>query len=125
MKQFPERTHLVGAYALGKAQRIVRLLREAGYDAPIYMHGAMQTLNTLYERFGVDLGPLAPATVEKGTKKDFAGAIVIAPPSAIDDKWSRRFADPLPAFASGWMRVRARARQRQLELPLIVCDHAD
>jgi len=125
VKQFPERTHLVGAYALGKAQRIVRLLREAGYDAPIYMHGAMQTLNTLYARFGVDLGPLAPATVEKGAKKDFAGAIVIAPPSSIDDKWSRRFADPLPAFASGWMRVRARARQRQVELPLVISDHAD
>jgi len=125
VKQFAERTHLVGAYALGKAQRIVRLLREAGYDAPIYMHGAMQTLNTLYERLGVDLGPLAPATVEKGAKKDFAGAIVIAPPSSIDDKWSRRFADPLPAFASGWMRVRARARQRQVELPLVISDHAD
>jgi putative mRNA 3-end processing factor len=125
VKQFPERTHLVGAYALGKAQRIISLLREAGYDAPIYVHGAMQTLNTLYERFGIDLGPLAPATVEKGVKKDFAGAIVIAPPSAIDDKWSRRFADPLTAFASGWMRVRARARQRQVELPLVISDHAD
>lgn len=123
--QFPERTHLVGAYALGKAQRIIRLLREAGYDRPLYVHGAMQTLNALYERFGIDLGAIEPATVEKGKKKDFAGAIVIAPPSAIDDRWSRRFADPLPAFASGWMRVRARARQRQVELPLVVSDHAD
>ncbi|HUB85310.1 MAG TPA: ligase-associated DNA damage response exonuclease [Rhizomicrobium sp.] len=123
--QFPERTHLVGAYALGKAQRIVRLLREAGYGQTIYMHGAMQSMNDLYQRFGVDLGPTAPATVEKGAKKDFAGAIVIAPPSSIDDKWSRRFADPLPAFASGWMRVRARARQRQVELPLVISDHAD
>jgi len=123
--QFPERTHLVGAYALGKAQRIIRLLREAGYDQPIYVHGAMEKLNTLYERFGIDLGPVEPATVEKGKKKDFAGAIVIAPPSAIDDRWSRRFADPLPAFASGWMRVRARARQRQVELPLVISDHAD
>jgi putative mRNA 3-end processing factor len=123
--QFPERTHLVGAYALGKAQRIIRLLREAGYGQTLYMHGAMQSMNDLYQRFGVDLRPLAPATVEKGTKKDFAGAIVIAPPSSIDDKWSRRFADPLPAFASGWMRVRARARQRQVELPLVISDHAD
>jgi len=123
--QFPERTHLVGAYALGKAQRIICLLREAGYDKPIYVHGAIEKLNTLYERFGVDLGPLEPATVEKGKKKDFAGAVVIAPPSSIDDRWSRRFADPLPAFASGWMRVRARARQRQVELPLVISDHAD
>ena len=123
--QFPERTHLVGAYALGKAQRVICLLREAGYDQPVYVHGAMQSMNALYERFGIALGPMEPATVEKGNKKDFAGAIVIAPPSAIDDRWSRRFADPLPCFASGWMRVRARARQRQVELPLVISDHAD
>jgi putative mRNA 3-end processing factor len=121
--QFPERTHLVGAYSLGKTQRIVRLLREAGYELPIYMHGAMESLNALYERFGIELGPLAAATTDR--KKDFAGAIVIAPPTSIDDRWSRRFADPLPAFASGWMRVRARARQRQVELPLVISDHAD
>jgi putative mRNA 3-end processing factor len=123
--QFPERTHLVGAYALGKAQRIICLLREAGYEQPIYTHGAMQTLNALYERLGVGLGPLEPATVEKGSKKDFAGKIVIAPPSSIGDRWSQRFTDPLPVFASGWMRVRARARQRQIELPLVISDHAD
>jgi len=123
--QFSERTHLVGAYSLGKAQRIIRLLRAAGYDKTIYVHGAIESLNALYERFGVALGPIAPATVEKSRKADFAGAIVIAPPSSIDDKWSRRFADPLPAFASGWMRVRARARQRQVELPLVISDHAD
>jgi putative mRNA 3-end processing factor len=123
--QFPERAHLVGAYSLGKAQRIIRLLREAEYQEPIYVHGAMETLNALYERFGVDLGSLEPATVEKASKKDFAETIVIAPPSSLDDRWSRRFADPLPAFASGWMRVRARARQRQVELPLVISDHAD
>ncbi len=123
LRQFPERTHLVGAYALGKAQRIVRLLREAGYGETLYTHGALDTMNALYESFGVSLGPLAPATTEK--KKDFAGAIVIAPPSHIDDVWTRRFSDPLPAFASGWMRVRARARQRHVELPLVVSDHAD
>jgi putative mRNA 3-end processing factor len=123
--QFPERTHLVGAYSLGKAQRIIRLLREAGYENTLYMHGAMHRLNALYERFGIGLGPLAEATTEKEKKKGFAGAIVIAPPTSIDDRWSRRFADPLPAFASGWMRVRARARQRQVELPLVISDHAD
>jgi putative mRNA 3-end processing factor len=125
LAQFPERTHLVGAYALGKAQRIIALLREAGYDKTIYVHGSMEALNALYGRFGVALGPLAPATVDKSKKSDFAGAVVIAPPSAIDDRWSRRFNDPLPAFASGWMRVRARARQRQVELPLVISDHAD
>lgn len=122
VQQFPERAHLVGAYALGKAQRVIRLLREAGYDETIYVHGALERLNRLYEHFGVDLGPLAPAT---GSKADFAGRIIIAPPSAIADRWSRRFPDPVTAFASGWMSVRARVRQRGVELPLILSDHAD
>ncbi len=121
--QFPERTHLVGAYALGKAQRVIRLLREAGWDRPIHVHGALERLNRLYEAHGVDLGPLAPATASG--KGDLAGEIVIAPPSALQDRWSRRFADPVGAFASGWMRVRARARQRGVELPLVLSDHAD
>ena len=122
--QFPERSHLVGAYALGKAQRIIRLLREGGWDKTLYVHGALERLNALYERHGVDLGPIAPATSE-ARKGDFAGQIVIAPPSATQDRWSRRFPDPVLAFASGWMQVRARARQRGVELPLVISDHAD
>jgi putative mRNA 3-end processing factor len=121
--QFPERSHIVGAYALGKAQRVIRLLREAGWDQVIHVHGALERLNRLYEAHGIDLGPLEPAT--SATKRDFAGAIVIAPPSALADRWSRRFPDPVSAFASGWMQVRARARQRGVELPLVISDHAD
>jgi putative mRNA 3-end processing factor len=121
-QQFPERAHLVGVYALGKAQRVIRLLREAGYERTIYVHGALERLNALYESFGVALGPIEPAT---GSKSDFAGQIILAPPSAIADRWSRRFPDPIAAFASGWMRIRARARQRGVELPLILSDHAD
>jgi putative mRNA 3-end processing factor len=123
--QFPDRTHLVGAYALGKAQRVIALLREAGYGEPIYIHGALQRLCDLYLSEGIDLGPLHPATLEKGRKHDFAGTIVIGPPSAFADRWARRFADPVACFASGWMRVRQRARQRGVELPLVISDHCD
>ena len=123
VQQFPERAHLVGAYALGKAQRIIRLLREAGWEQTIYVHGALDRLNALYEAHGVTLGPLAPATSDQ--KQDFAGQIIIAPPGALADRWSRRFPDPVTAFASGWMQVRARARQRGVELPLVISDHAD
>ncbi len=121
--QFPERSHIVGAYALGKAQRIIRLLREAGWDKTIYVHGALERLNALYERHGIDLGPLAPATTAK--KAEFAGQIIVAPPSAMQDRWSRRFPEPVAAFASGWMQIRARARQKGVELPLVISDHAD
>ncbi|KQT55133.1 MULTISPECIES: ligase-associated DNA damage response exonuclease [unclassified Aureimonas] len=124
-KQFPERAHLVGAYALGKAQRVIRMLREEGYDAPIYIHGALKRLCEFYEAEGIALGDLRPATLERGGKADFAGAIVVGPPSAFADKWARRFPDPVSCFASGWMRVRQRARQRGVELPLILSDHCD
>ena len=120
---FPERAHLVGAYGLGKAQRLIRLIREAGWDRPLYLHGALQALCDLYEAHGIALGPLEP--VADRDRSAFAGEIVLAPPGSLSDRWSRRLSDPVTAMASGWMRVRQRARQRGVELPLIISDHAD
>ncbi len=120
---FPERCHVVGVYALGKCQRIIALLRQAGWDRPVYLHGALQALTDLYASEGVALGDVRPvAEVPRG---DLMGAIVLAPPSALDDRWSRRLPDPLTALASGWMRVKQRAKQRGVELPLVISDHAD
>jgi len=120
---FPERAHLVGAYSLGKAQRVIAVLREAGYAAPIYLHGAMETITRYYETRGIALGELR---LVRGVKKaDLAGTITLAPPTATSDIWTRRFPDPVTAFASGWMRLRARARQQGVELPLVISDHAD
>ena len=61
----------------------------------------------------------------RAAKADLAGKIVLCPPGALNDRWSRRLPDPVTAMASGWMRVRQRARQRNVELPLILSDHAD
>jgi putative mRNA 3-end processing factor len=119
----PERCVLVGAYALGKAQRVIAELRLLGHDAPIYIHGAMQRLCDLYREWGVDLGDLRPALV--ASKEEMRGHIIVAPPSALNDRWSRRLPDPITAMASGWMRVRQRAVQRNVELPLVISDHAD
>jgi putative mRNA 3-end processing factor len=125
LRQFPERAHLVGAYSLGKAQRVIRMLRDSGYERPIYLHGAMEKLCRLYEAEGIALGPLAPATLSAGSRGDFAGAVIVCPPAEIAERWARRFPDPLPAVASGWMRIRQRAKQAGVELPLILSDHAD
>ncbi|MFC3226740.1 ligase-associated DNA damage response exonuclease [Marinibaculum pumilum] len=124
LRLFPERTHLVGVYALGKCQRLIRLLREAGHDRPIWLHGALQALCDLYEAHGIALGPLRPVA-EAPDRDTLRGEIVLAPPSAAGDRWLRRLPDPRIAMASGWMRVRARARQRNAELPLVISDHAD
>jgi len=119
----PQRSHLVGAYALGKAQRVMRLLRDAGYDRPIYLHGAMVELTRLYEARGIAVGETRLAI--EASKAELAGAIVIGPPSALKDRWSRRLADPVLSVASGWMSVKQRARQSGVELPLVISDHAD
>src|SRR4029079_2337979 len=103
----------------------IRMLRDAGYERTIYLHGSMEKLCRLYEELGVALGPLAPATVANGKKGDFAGAVVICPPMEIAERWPRRFPEPVAAFASGWMRIRQRAKQGGVELPLILSDHAD
>ncbi len=100
---FPERAHLIGAYSLGKAQRVIALIRN--------------------QQRGIALGELR--AVRDVKKAELAGAIALCPPSALQEIWSRRFPDPVSAFASGWMRVRARARQRGVELPLVISDHAD
>src|SRR5258707_360173 len=120
---FPERTHMVGVYALGECQRVIKLLRAAGYDQRIWLHGGLASLCKLYQDHGVDLGDIA--LVSDAVLETFKGAIVLCPPSAIADRWSRRFFEPIASMASGWMGIRARARQRGAELPLIISDHAD
>ncbi len=120
---FPERAHLVGGYSLGKAQRLIALIRQAGYDRPIYLHGAMESITEYYVRSGIALGELR--AVRSASKAELAGTITICPPAALTDLWARRFPDPVNAFASGWMRVRARARQQGVVLPLVISDHAD
>jgi putative mRNA 3-end processing factor len=120
---YPERCVLIGAYALGKCQRVICLLREAGYSDTIYLHGAVISLCELYQKQGVQLGSVAAATGV--AKENLKGKIIMAPPSALHDRWSRRLPDPVTALASGWMTVRARARQKLVELPLVISDHAD
>lgn len=120
----PESCHLVGVYALGKCQRLILALRKLGYHSPIYIHGALVKLCQLYQRYNIDLGEL----VEVSSLEDLSilkGKIVLAPPSALNDRWSRKLPKVMTAMASGWMQIRARSKQRRAELPLIISDHSD
>ena len=121
--QNPDRNHLLGVYGLGKAQRVISLLRQQGFDRTIWLHGALVELCKLYERLGVKLGDMRP--VSDVDAKNLKGELILCPPSATDDRWATKFGNSITSFASGWMRVRARARQRGAELPLIISDHAD
>ncbi len=123
LQLLPQRPHLVCVYSLGKAQRLIAVLRGLGYDAPIYLHSALIPLCAVYEQFGVALGALRPlAGAAPGAVN---GAIVLVPPAAMATAGGRALRDPVVAFASGWMRLRQRARASGVELPLIISDHAD
>lgn len=123
LERNPDKPHLLGCYALGKAQRVIMGLRAMGYHAPIYHHGAMTKLCEYYQSKGCDLGEVEP--VGRQRKADFAGSLVLCPPSALVAPWGQGFPDAIKSMASGWLRIRARSRQRRVELPLVISDHAD
>lgn len=118
-----DRPHLIGCYALGKCQRLLLRLRQLGFQSPIYLHGALQGLTEVYSKRGYDFGEVR--SIIGADKKQFNGQLILCPPSALADRWSRRFQDPVIGLASGWMRILQRAKQRGIELPLIISDHAD
>lgn len=123
LEVFADRCHLIGVYSLGKCQRLMMELRQAGYTRPFYAHGALIRMCALYQAHGLDLGEVR--IVDKDNRASLAGEIVFAPPSALADRWSRALPNVLTSMASGWMQIRARARQRAVELPLVISDHAD
>jgi putative mRNA 3-end processing factor len=115
-------TSIIYAYALGKAQRLI-----AGLDysiGPIFTHGAVEKFNHSYRDSGVHL-PLTRCVGETEHRLEFAGALVIAPPSAGGTGWVRKFVQPVTAFASGWMQIRGNRRRRAVDRGFVLSDHAD
>lgn len=117
-----KKASIIFAYALGKSQRII-----AGVDSsigPIFCHGAVQNVNHDYRSSGVKL----PETLYAGlgnSKGDWAGSLIVAPPSAIGTPWVRKFGDASTAYASGWMQVRGTRRRRSVDRGFVLSDHAD
>ena len=117
------RASVLFAYALGKAQRVLAGLRDTAVG-PIYTHGAIERLNRDYRDSGV---ALADTTYASGLPKghDFAGSLVLAPPSAGGSLWLRRFGAISTGFASGWMRIRGARRRRSMDRGFVLSDHVD
>ena len=118
-----EKPHLIGVYALGKCQRILSLLRDAGYDETIYLHGALMKITDYYVSEGVRIGKVK--NTSDLNLSELKNQIILCPPSALHDKWSRKFKNPIKGIVSGWMNIRQRIKQKNIQLPLIISDHAD
>jgi putative mRNA 3-end processing factor len=110
-------------YALGKAQRLLAELA-LRVDRPVHLHGAMVELVQRYRDAGVTMLP-SEAVSESARGRDFAGALILAPPSAAGSPWMRRFKDASTGFASGWMLVRGNRRRRGHDRGFVLSDHAD
>ncbi|QGX98984.1 ligase-associated DNA damage response exonuclease [Roseovarius faecimaris] len=113
---------LLGAYSLGKAQRVMTLLDPS--IGPILTHGAVEGTNAVLRGQGLDLPQTVPVTPELSAA-DHTGALVLAPPSALGSAWARRFRPSATGFASGWMRLRGIRRRRAVDRGFVVSDHAD
>ncbi|MFZ4498738.1 MAG: ligase-associated DNA damage response exonuclease [Burkholderiales bacterium] len=113
---------LLGAYALGKAQRVLAMLGEAA--GAVALHGAVERITAAYRDGGIALPP-THAVAEFPRSHDWAGTLVIAPPSALTGPWARRFGAAPRVLASGWMTVRGTRRRRGVDAGLVLSDHAD
>jgi putative mRNA 3-end processing factor len=116
------RASLLLGYGLGKAQRLLAAVDPA--IGPIFTHGAVEGMNEAYREEGIALPPTTHLAAV-GRKQDFAGALVVAPPSAGGSAWARRLGDVSVAFASGWMAIRGTRRRRAVDRGFVVSDHAD
>lgn len=117
------RVSLLLAYALGKAQRLL-----AGIDrsiGPIYTHGAVEKLTEDYRAAGIDLPDTTYVGAVAARGHDWAGALVLAPPSVLGTSWVRRFGELSAGFASGWMRIRGPRRRRSVDRGFALSDHVD
>ena len=113
---------LLGAYSLGKAQRVLSLLDPA--IGPILTHGAVENTNAVLHAQGLPLPDTIHVTPDL-RPADSPGALVVAPPGALSSTWARRFKPAATGFASGWMRLRGVRRRRALDRGFALSDHAD
>jgi putative mRNA 3-end processing factor len=119
----PSRASILFCYAFGKAQRILSELTQFT-DRPVYVHGAIQTLNDVYREIGISMLQTIP-TSEMPRNHKYIGDLVLSPPSGHRSSWMKRFDHPQTAFASGWMAIRGARRRRGYERGFVLSDHAD
>ncbi len=115
-------TSVLFAYSLGKAQRIIQHLEES--IGPIIVHGAVHTMNEAYQEAGIPM----KKTYRVSDVQDpdmFKGAMVIAPSSAENTPWMKRFNPYATAIASGWMAMRGARRWQAADAGFVLSDHAD
>lgn len=113
-------TAAIGAYSLGKAQRLMLLLAGQG-PGPLLVHPTIAATSAVLRDIGY---PVPEAPVLAPGKAPPPGALVLAPPQGM-----AALADAAPglrvAAASGWMALRGTRRRRGAGVGFTLSDHAD
>lgn len=113
-------TVLLG-YALGKAQNILAHADQRIGD--IFLHGAVDNVNLALTEVGYNF---VGTRITSDTRRDaIRGALIVAPPSAMDTPWLRSLKPYRIAMCSGWMQLRGARRRRAVDRGFALSDHCD
>ncbi len=113
---------IIGAYSLGKAQRLLRMLdREI---AKVFVHSSVALVNRVLETAGYIL-PEVQTYSPSMKRKELEGSLLIVPPSTLSSEELERLEPFENSFASGWMAVRGRRRWQSIDRGFEISDHAD
>ncbi|WP_020569326.1 ligase-associated DNA damage response exonuclease [Neolewinella persica] len=112
----------ITGYSLGKAQRILQGLDSS--IGKIYTHGAVENINEVMRLQGIPLPDTIRVTGDISSK-DYPTNLVLAPPSALNSAWMKKFKPISIAIASGWMTLRGARRRKAVERGFVLSDHVD
>lgn len=109
-------------YALGKSQRILFNVDKS--IGKIFAHGGITNINEIMINEGIHL-PMIEKVSLSLSKKNYEGALILAPPLVIGNPWLRKFEPYSLGYASGWMNIRGAKRRQALDIGFALSDHAD
>lgn len=107
---------LLGAYSLGKSQRLIRMINDYAPQKKILVHHRIMPINAIYQKMGFELG--AHQMYGRKLMKEQLEYVYIVPPFTFDSYLRATGVKRL--FASGWKNLQANAQDT-----LFISDHAD
>jgi putative mRNA 3-end processing factor len=108
---------MLGAYALGKCQRLVSLMNDHCPEKRILVHHSMLPFVKIYEQMGVNLGKYEPYD-RKVMKNNLTNMVYLVPPMVFKSYF--KAINVIRVFASGWKHL-----QNSHEIQLYISDHVD
>ncbi|HKP32086.1 MAG TPA: ligase-associated DNA damage response exonuclease [Chitinophagaceae bacterium] len=115
------RTSILIAYSLGKAQRLLKVAADSSEN--IFAHGAVYNMMEALRGI-IDIPEIKRVTSDT-PKQVLQQSVVLAPPGADGSLWLKRFVPYSIGVCSGWMQVRGNVRRRNVDAGFAMSDHAD